>query len=98
MEAMVADVQMALTQRADLLLDAQHHLGERRVLWPTVAHRCSSCCFLLLSYVQPFTGLASDRVVVKKRHRALDRGDLVPASQGRRRVRLADGRRDPDVP
>jgi hypothetical protein len=38
------------------------------------------------------------RQALKKPHPALDRRDLVRAAQGRRRVRLAHGGRDPDLP
>jgi hypothetical protein len=38
------------------------------------------------------------RQALKKRHPALDRRDLVYPAEGRCRVRLAQGRRDPDVP
>jgi hypothetical protein len=66
METMVTDMEAVPTQGAGLLLDGQHDGGEGGVLRPTVAHGCPSWHrFLLLSYEQPFTGLALYRAVVE---------------------------------
>src|SRR5271155_5641443 len=38
-EAMIADIQAALTVRTDFLLDGEHPLGEGRLQRPAVTHR-----------------------------------------------------------
>src|SRR5271163_3795816 len=68
-EAMIADIQAALTVRTDFLLDGEHPLGEGRLQRPAVTHRSHPWLTgraPLLYTLSPAAPLALYRAVVNK--------------------------------
>src|SRR5271155_3451767 len=81
-EAMIADIQAALTVRTDFLLDGEHPLGEGRLQRPAVTHRSHPWLTgraPLLYTLSPAAPLALYRAVVFFRLTA-GRGACYPAS------------------
>jgi hypothetical protein len=63
MKAMVADMEVVPTEKADPLLYGEDHLREPGVSWPTVTHRLASSIISPFLSAHPFTFLAFSRVV-----------------------------------
>src|SRR5271169_3494476 len=83
-EAMIADIQAALTVRTDFLLDGEHPLGEGRLQRPAVTHRSHPWLTgraPLLYTLSPAAPLALYRAVVLKCSRHA--GVLTPMSEKR---------------